>query len=195
MIGLRCNSPKSKPSDKITGDDTIIVSTINDDFNKKLPEPPIDSTSLIQEQQDSVRRIHFYKKLAINSLKKHKAASFFIDTTHEEKELHLSFRTVPFQKGKVHTIIQIQDENGYLPILLLQKTYNTWKLNNVFQGVSFSSDSVIIDDYNFDGINDLAIQWYYSSGRCNCSTGCYSVYLYNSNKHSVISRKSELIWM
>lgn len=184
IISLSCNSPKSRPSDKVIDDDTIIVSLIDTNSVTKQPKPPVGSSVLLKERQDSVRRILFYETLAVNILRKHKKSTFSIDTVYEEEESHLTFKPIAFQKGKIHTIVQIQDDNSNLPILLLQKSGNKWKLKYVFEGESFTSDSVIVDDYNFDGINDFAIQWYYSAGRCNCSTGCYSVYIYNASKQT-----------
>ncbi len=184
LIGWSCNSPNAKSTPDSIKDDTIVVSLANKDSIIEDSKSSIDRSILMKKYQDSTQRIQFYKQLAIKRLRKHPKATFTFDTSYEGAKSHLIFRRIQFQKGQVHFTVQIQDEGGYLPILILQKSKNTWKLKHVFEGTSFISDSVHVADYNFDGINDVALEWYYASGRCNCSKGCYNVYLYNPDKKS-----------
>nr|MCU0354118.1 hypothetical protein [Cytophagales bacterium] len=175
-------------SSKFNWRDSVLIVTLERDTSHFQTEPNPKEDSLrrlvaLKAQQDSVRRILFYEKLSNYAIRQNR---FELDTIFENEPSGVAFKRLRFVKGQRHVVAHIQDKYYDFPILLLKQQANRWKLQYVFEGSSILTDSVAVEDLNFDGIKDISIRWHYSAGRCNCLTDCYTVYLYNVTEKQLV---------
>jgi hypothetical protein len=124
---------------------------------------------------------------------------FRIDTTSEIIESSTSIchfvQGHLFDANATHALVEISlsikpnyAEKQYL--IFKQNEVENWIFQDIFSSPTVNNDSTfLIRDVNFDGTNDLLLQWGYSSGRCNCHFGCYDLYLYDSASNHFIRKE------
>jgi len=142
---------------------------------------------LLDKQMDSAEQTAFLSDYCIRKLNGHKEENRFYTRAVFDGDT----TKIQFYKGnlccgeKQHAIAGIQNRNIFFFFL----KNNEWQLKQVIKGYGIIKDDSAVQfcDVNFDGFNDVAIIWNYSTGSCNCSgSGCRDIYLYENGSDSLV---------
>jgi hypothetical protein len=156
-------------------------------FKDTLSVHAVPYEVLLDKQMDSAEQTAFLSDYCIRKLNGHKAENRF----YTQAVFDGDTTKIQFYKGNIccgekqHAIAGIQNRNLFFFFL----KNNEWQLKQVISGYGIIKDSAIqFCDVNFDGYNDVAIIWNYSSGSCNCTgPGCRDIYLYKNDADSLIN--------
>ena len=156
-------------------------------FNDTLSVHAVPYEVLLDKQMDSAEQTAFLSDYCIRKLNGHKGENQF----YTQAVFDGDTTKIQFYKGnlccgeKQHAIAGIQNRNIFFFFL----KNNDWQLKQVIKGYGIIKDDSAVQfrDVNFDGFNDVAIIWNYSTGSCNCSgQGCRDIYLYKNDSDSLV---------
>lgn len=157
-------------------------------FKDTLSVHAVPFEVLLNRTMDSAEEVSFLSDYCIRKLNSHTSETRFNTLAVFEGDTS----RIQFVKGNIcsrqkeHAVVGI--ENKHLFFFFLRQRDDDWKLKQVMNGYGAIKDSAVqFCDVNFDGYNDVAITWNYTSGTCHCSgAGCHDVFLYNSMADNLV---------